>query len=249
MPTQDRAGFEIGPERTIWRYMKLEHLRSMLDTCTLYFASAREFDDSFEGSITCSDFNRMRAVPGMSLDLSLPGKKGSIAFYELTRLTKANCWHQNDGESLAMWKLYLPNGKGVAVGSTVGRLMQSLKEFRLKPSYGAETIYVGQVEYLDYRTGSIPDKSMDGPFFHKRLSYAHEREVRAVLSLRMAEEFGVEVPEKGVFVPIDLPMLVQEIRVAPKLDDTLLADVRAMVAAAGCSVPVHRSEMDDPALF
>ncbi len=213
-------------------------------------SSAREFDDQFEGSITAPEYtNRLRGFPRGSVDLDLFEAHVSKAFQELTRLTKVNCWHQNDAESAAMWRLYLPAGKGVAVRSTVGALMSALREFRLKPEYGAETVHVGRVRYIDYRNAGMPEGSMLGRFFYKRMSYAYENEVRAVLSLRIAEEYGVQAPEKGVFVEVDTVTLVHEIRVAPRLDDTLFDEVRGVVKKAGLDVRVGRSEMDDPTLF
>lgn len=44
------------------------------------------------------------------------------------------------------------------------------------------------------------DKSMLCRFFYKRKSFSHERELRIAVSLRTAEEFGVNIPEEGVLV-------------------------------------------------
>jgi hypothetical protein len=250
LSTQQVTGFEIEPDRIMWRYMRIDRLRSLLESSSVYFVSAREFDDQFESSVTAPEYkNRLRGFPHGSVDLDLFEPHVSKAFQELTRLTKVNCWHQNDGESAAMWKLYLPTGKGVAVRSTVGALMSSLREFRLKPEYEAETVHVGRVMYIDYRNALMPHDSMLGRFFYKRMSYAYEKEVRAVVSLRIAEECGVEVPEKGIFVEVDMTTLVHEIHVAPRPDDTLFDEVRRIVKKANLGVRVGRSEMDDPALI
>ena len=47
-----------------------------------------------------------------------------------------NSWHENDSESLAMWKLYDPTGYGIAVVSSFDRLRSSL-------AANEEIIYVG----------------------------------------------------------------------------------------------------------
>ena len=37
-----------------------------------------------------------------------------------------NCWHMNDHESAAMWKLYLKSNEGIAVQSTYETLRDSI---------------------------------------------------------------------------------------------------------------------------
>src|ERR1017187_2968717 len=37
-----------------------------------------------------------------------------------------SCWHENEGESVAMWKLYVSGREGVAIKTTVGRLERAL---------------------------------------------------------------------------------------------------------------------------
>ena len=35
----------------LWRYLKIERFIELIDTSRLYFSSAREFDDQFEGAV------------------------------------------------------------------------------------------------------------------------------------------------------------------------------------------------------
>ena len=48
-------------------------------------------------------------------------------------------------------------------------------------------------------------------FFYKHRAFESEREFRLVISLRMAEEFGVGVPEDGISVEVDLDLLINRI--------------------------------------
>ena len=47
-----------------------------------------------------------------------------------------------------------------------------------------------------------------------------EKEFRLAISLRIAEEFGVRVPEKGIQVHVQLPELIDEIILGPELSET-----------------------------
>ena len=246
-------GFEPPKRKSlkVWRYLDLDKFSSLLDKRALYFASDRQFDDAFEGSITKRhyQFQLKQAGGGVGIDSDFYRKHISNAFYELTRLTKISCWHMNENESSAMWKLYLRDGKGIAIQSTIGRLQSSFMPFRLKPEYGEENLKMGKVKYIDYRKDVMEDKSMLGRFLYKRKSFSHERELRVTVSLRMAEEFGVNVPENGVFVNADLERLIFAVHLAPSVDSGFRNKIENLVASKGFKFPVNQSEMDDEALF
>ncbi len=246
-------GFEPPKRKSlkVWRYLDFEKFQSLLNKKALYFASARQFDDSFEGSITKRHFKYQlkHANNGFGTDSDFYQKHMSPAFYELTRLTKISCWHINENESSAMWKLYLRDGTGIAIQSNIGRLQKSLLPFRLKSEYGEETIHLGKVKYIDYRKDVMNNKTMLGRFFYKRKSFSHERELRVALSLRLAEEYGVNVPEKGIFVGVDLSKLVSAVHLAPSVDSEFRALVEQTIAASGLDLKLKQSEMDDDALF
>jgi len=176
-------------------------------------------------------------------------KLSSKAFEELRRLHKISCWHMNDSESAAMWRLYLRENRGIAIASTIRRLRNSLKPYRIKPEYGEEEAVLGVVRYVDYKTTELEGGSFLGPFFHKRRSYAYEQELRVIISVRMAEEFGVTVPEKGILVEVNLAELIDAVYIAPGLDSTYKQRVAAILHKILPQCPIHQSELDDQALY
>jgi hypothetical protein len=105
------------------------------------------------------------------------------------------------------------------------------------------------VKYVDYRTDSIPDSTMLGRFFCKRKSFSHEAEMRAVVSVRQAEEFGVAVPENGILVPVKLQILLEKVYIAPGLLKSCVEDVHRALRTERLDTPVVQSELDDPALY
>jgi len=250
----DYPGFEAGDETVIWRYMSFERFVDLLSG-ELYFAAAHQFDDEFEGAITqaAQEQRQMwaRELYPDDADMQQSDLDGdSWAFAELRRLTKVSCWHARATENVAMWERYRSNtGAGVAVASTVGALKRSLQEFRLKPTYGEERIMVGRVHYIDYAHDHMTDSSMLGIFLYKRIEYEDEREVRALLSLRMAEEFAVPVPDDGAIVSVDPVELIHQVRAFPKASSDNVAMITEATRCAGLACPVRRSKLDDRPVY
>jgi hypothetical protein len=75
--------------------------------------------------------------------LELP-RKDDISFKKFG----VSCWHMNDYESKAMWKLYA--NKGIAIESTIGQFKSSF----LRES-GENKIYVFPVRYEDFEKAEI----------------------------------------------------------------------------------------------
>jgi hypothetical protein len=242
----DYEGFEAGDDTVIWRYMTKPRFERLLEG-RLYFAAAHQFDDAFEGAITESERKRReaetdRVFPEDAATSRLHLATVSEAFADLRRMTKINCWHARDHENISMWDRYIgPGNPGVAIRSTVGALKKSLYAFRLQPHYGEEAIQVGAVRYIDFATETMADRSMLGIFLHKRIEFRDEKEVRALLSLRTAAEWGIEIPEKGVEVDIDPAVLIHEIRVHPRAREQEIHGLAEIVTTAGCKCLVAAS--------
>lgn len=201
---------EFGLAETPWRYFRTDRLISSLKSCTLYFPSAWQFEDPFEGAVAvlAHDFPVDPRYPDFG--------PMDNAFEQLRRLTKVCCWHHADYESAAMWKLYAASRMGVAVRTTPKRLQASLQPFRLAPGFAEEEPYWGPIRYVDLHTERLT-VNMEERFFYKHRAFEWEREFRVIVSLRMAEEFGVPVPTAGIEVPFDPEKLIECIYLGPEL--------------------------------
>jgi hypothetical protein len=248
MPGVDYPGFEVDNDTVIWRYMPAARFGDLL-AGHLYFAAARQFDDQFEGAITEAENARREQIAARTFPDDTRAQRFQLqelsrAFADLRRMTKMSCWHARRHENVAMWERYRPaTGCGVAIASTVGSLKRSLHEFRLKPSYGSERIVVGGVRYIDYANEEMTDGSMLGIFLHKRIEYQDEQEVRALLSLRMASEYGVEIPDDGVTVSVDAGELIDEVRVCPDATRTDVEELEMALRQANLDCSVSRSTL------
>ncbi len=227
---------EIDMSEPLWRYFKTERFLELLESNHLYFASARQFDDPFEGAVAV-------LPPDVPIDPRYAAPEfGEKAFEELRRLTKVSCWHRAKYESDAMWQLYAGSRKGVAVRTSPGRIRSAAKPFRLKPEYGHEDLWAGNVRYVDLLKERLRVSMMDR-FWYKHMAFAWEQEFRLAVSVRMAEEFGVQVPEHGVKVEFDIPQLIERIYLGPALPETDAKAIRAAAQAHGLEDRIRVSSM------
>ena len=229
-------GQKIEWSEQLWRYFGTERFLELLSTSSLYFAAATQFEDNFEGAVAIQDadfpVDPRYAKPDPT----------ETAFEELKRLTKISCWHIANFESDAMWKLYANLKKGIAITTTPERLKKALTPYRIKPEYAAERTYCGNVTYVDLlaerlKTGMLPR------FYYKHRAFEWEREFRLAISLRSAEEFGVNVPEKGISVQLDLNELIDKIYVGPALSSDHIEKVKEACQAAGLSKEFTKSSL------
>ena len=227
---------EIDMNEPLWRYFKTERFLEMLKSSHLYFASARQFDDPFEGAVAV-------LPPGFPVDPRYADLDlGEKAFEELRRLTKVSCWHRSSYESDAMWQLYASSRKGVAVRTSPSRIRAAAKPFHLKPQYGHEDLWAGNVKYVDLLKERLHANMMDR-FWYKHMAFAWEQEFRLGVSVRTAEEFGVQVPEHGVKVEFDISQLIERIYLGPLLPEADVTMIRVAAQAHGLEDRIRVSSM------
>ena len=203
----------INWEQKCWRYFKIDRFINALENGYMYFASATEFEDRFEGATLIVSNEIQNSISKIPL-FAFTNK----AFKELQRLTKINCWHKADYESDLMWKIYAQDKKGVAITTNPEKMKSAFKPYKIKAEYADEDLYIGNVEYVDLALDRIND-TMLGVFYYKHVVFNSENELRLSISLRTAEEFGVIVPEKGIFVMVDYSLLIDEIILGPHISD------------------------------
>lgn len=150
-----------------------------------------------------------------------------------------SCWYASEHESAAMWKLYLSDLTGVAIKSSTDRLIDIAER-------SAYTIGMTHVEYVNYETESIPITNTLFPVKHKRLSFAHEQEFRAVIWSSMTDNeplIAKDVP--CVSVPIIPAHLIEAVHVSPLAPRWVGELVQKIITRYGLNAPVIRSILYD----
>ena len=88
-----------------------------------------------------------------------------------------------------------------------------------------ERMHLGKVKYIDYDSEKIPEDDLLSPYLHKRNSFEHEREVRAIIQHippeaspeNLSDFLTGETPlwpdicKTGIYYDVDLNMLIQEV--------------------------------------
>lgn len=151
--------------------MDFTKLISLISSKKIFLAKASTFEDPYEGSLTEKD--REEYLKG---DLFLLGHQSNLLAEELKSETFISCWHMNEHESAGMWNLYTKTNESIAIVSTYKQLKNSIQPL------DENNYYIGKVNYLDYSQDNISNHKQNAlsPFFHKRLSFKHEEEVRVI---------------------------------------------------------------------
>ncbi|MGE4290089.1 MAG: hypothetical protein AB7E36_15495 [Salinivirgaceae bacterium] len=144
--------------------MDISKFIEVLDSNALFFTRADKLGDPFEGSYTRKNIEARNFV--LSDNGLIPRPKYFPKDTEAEnwkRYYGINCWHMNEHESAAMWKLYLNSNEGIAIQSTYSRLKESLID--------KYPIHLGLVKYIDYENDYFESGNHLLPFLHKRKSF------------------------------------------------------------------------------
>lgn len=237
------------PENTdakIWRFMDFTKFVNLLDTNSLFFTRSDIFDDIFEGTYPKITLDAIRNDPNLPENVKSTAIDGLKYVQEnYVKVNYLNCWHMNDYESDAMWKLYTNSNESVAIQSTFKKLTQSINDNR--------HVYVGLVKYIDYNKELIPMTFQNAlaPFVHKRISYSHECEIRA-LAQQTPQRWNQEELEKlskGIHVKVNLDTLIESINVAPHASDWFKQLVTSIKEKYHLNKPIESSSLEERPLF
>lgn len=262
MPYQAHPSFTEPEPATarLWRYMDLAQFLSILEKEALFFPSVATLAeaDPYEGEPLPAKFRAAQAGG--------PDDLRTFRFHceMLKHLNFYNSWHMNDGESDAMWKLYLKGSQGIAIQSTVERIQSIFQNTVTHP------VYMALVEYIDYENFMPPSMpSMlfgSSDYMYKRRAFRHEQEMRiGTYNCDVRTEFVdnagfIKAPtpsmtvadillypdRKGVYVPANISALIERVVVYPFAQIWFSDLVTALCKRLGYAFEVVPSEMGRP---
>ena len=200
----DGLGFNriTNPEQKVWRYMDFAKFIDLLDSEELYFTRPDRFEDKFEGSLSHEAWEMLRLNQGEAEVTNRVNALKNSAYKHL----RISCWHMNDSESIAMWKLYLTANDGVAIQTTFKKLESVLQmlpyEFMLYP-----------VSYVNYDVNFQNADNMLKPFYFKRNGFVHESELRAITFINTTKV--EKIIDDGLKIKVPLTELIENVYVSP----------------------------------
>lgn len=246
---------EPSPDNLLWRYMDLAKFISLISRKELFFATASSFEDIFEGAKGVEenkdkwdsfyvDFFKqaVATAPGRDPSNNTEEKLTEEAKRLLDEIEKTgqktreytyiNCWHLNNYESEAMWKLYSKDyANAIAIQTTTKSIYEAID----KDPY----ISIGKVKYIDYKKTFA---SINGAFWYKRKSFEYENEVRLITT-------KINSSNKGIYIPVNIDKLIEKIYVSPYASEWFYDVVNSVVKKYGVKAAVTRSTMKEKPFY
>jgi hypothetical protein len=235
--------------------MDFQKFVSLLDTQALFFGKVQMLQDNYEGTLPVF----ARLVKASMSKLFSNGNAYSNYVDGLLKLLKAttlvNTWHINEVESAAMWDLYSNNNVGIAIQSTYKRLSESFDNNK------EDYVWISTVKYIDYNKDLSGFSDIFGAFTCKRLSFQHERELRAFTSL-LGHQFmeslldqskrvtPLHMPQRisqadqgarGKYISISLDSLIERIYLSPSSQDWHIDLVKSIAKKYNINKEIVRS--------
>lgn len=252
MATTDHPSFPQPQDDNIsvWRYMDLGKFLSLIQKNSLYFRRIDAFEDKYEGLYTevahkwanASDGElELGAIDAVEREQISANRQAYAALLRGMRTyrskTFVNCWHMNDEESQAMWRLYTAQNEALAIRSSYKNLAELLPK----------QILIGMVSYADYKNYAISVSNLYNIFMHKRKSFEHEKEIRAVT----IPEFDTDTPMKmageyGALIDVDVNKLIEEVYVSPNSSSDFRDIVVDLLRVYQIEAPVLQSGVNAP---
>jgi hypothetical protein len=231
----------------IWRYMDFTKFVSMLANSGVYFPRADLLGDPFEGSFSAPNKGLREAFyQQLKTTKELRNRMPEFARQNgkwTRKCTYINCWHMSHCESAGMWRLYARSNEAVAIRSTIKKLKVALDA----------DCFVGAIQYINYSTTPIPENNTFWPFLHKRLSFSHECELRAVIQdfpiTDGAIVVGTPIDRTGIWKTISLSELIDHVYVAPTAPRWFSELTEHVLRQYKLKVKVSQSSLDDTPFF
>ena len=204
----------------VWRYMDLPKFINLLDSKKLYLPSAERLEDKHEGSIFL--FQKEREQKTYS-EKGLPHLIPLLSEVrrELLKCVFISCWHHNQSDSHAMWRIYCNPKQGVAIRTSYRKLSDRVND-----------LYV--MGLVNYDNQDPLSANLVAPFMQKRAAFTYEQEVRIVGNLHTSRDFrdknGKFCPSsKHLTIPVILAELIEKIYVHPEADELYFQVVKSLV--------------------
>lgn len=192
---------------SLWRYMDFSKFMALLVNRKLYLTRVdklAELGDKFEGTLPPITPKKYKGF----FDNEFQKRYDTEKSKDFKRFYYVNCWHCNENESDAMWKLYVKGNQGIAIRTTFRKLIDSIKNEQKK-------IVIKYVEYKD-QWKSHPDNKHIHIYtcLTKKKCFEHEKEVRLIWHNETAENSNCVGPE-GIEISCNRTTLIDTVYLAP----------------------------------
>ena len=237
---------------SLWRYQTFCKFQSLVKEGALFFCQLDKLADPREGKLPSATADSIKDFLKVSdKDERIMAYNGMMRF-----IIGVNCWHLSDYENAFMWCSYA--NPGVAIKTTFAALKDSL---RLSPPH----VTGGIVQYLDHDKDEVVRVRSEGQGKQwssfemavlKYPSFEGEKEFRVITNLLdtvIDGNTGSTLEPKrtgdGIFVPVNLYRLLNEVVISPDADYELESKIRKLMEPINeklplnSGIPVNRSTL------
>ena len=216
---------EPSDNEKIWRYINLPKFLDLIQSKTLFFTRAdiiRKMD-KYEGSIFTKkhlefhDYLKNNPEEIITIAPNFTRKSKELLETDIIlnnhnerifiKQNFINCWHMNEFENFAMWKIYSENF-GVCIQSTYKDLSNCFVDEIWNPYNEKRRVYIGKVNYINRNEDFISQNNMFWPYIHKGKEFLYEKELRCIIN---------ESENKSEFkkIKINIDQLINKIYINP----------------------------------
>ncbi len=237
----------------IWRYLDLPKFMSLLQTGSLFMSRADRLGDPLEGVWSDASVEVLRDHCDDEFIAT------ALATHRhIRKHTWVSCWHLSERENEALWRIYSPNNQGVAIQSTVAKLLQVVPPTSsdapvVRPEDGSTEFTlsaVSRVHYLDYQTTGPHLNNTVGPMICKRQAFEHEKELRAIVqSLILTQDRTIAAHDggdEGISKKVELQSFIEKVTVDPLAPNWFFDVVEKVTADSEIATQVVRSSLSAP---
>ncbi|MFC3393625.1 DUF2971 domain-containing protein [Brenneria rubrifaciens] len=168
----------------------------------------------------------------------IPDKEMSheVIYNKYNEWIDVSCWHSNEHESMAMWKIYGGDDCAVCIVTDLERLINSIVE---SSDY---KLIIAKIAYISHQNDSFTYDHILSQYMHKAHFYSYENEVR-ILGYNPSTDIRGERMSFGTDIDINLSTLIKEIRVSPTAPNWFFNVVKSLCDKYSLNVKVNRSEI------
>jgi hypothetical protein len=201
------------------RVMSFCKFHDLLESNTLYFSPASQFEDKLEGNNTNLDYQKSEeqliswGFDVAELQMASDAKK--LISTHNQQAVVISCWTMANEISKKMWDTYTSAEDSLAIQTSVEKLSDAL---------GEDFLFI-PVRYLDFDNEEIPrNHSLETFFYKQKNKYSWEREVRIVAEMEAGKRIGS--PRKA---HVSLGSFITGIKFHPKANKAFIQDVKELV--------------------
>lgn len=240
---------------TVFRYLTMQKFVSMFSINALWFCKLNALKDKFEGAFPFQIMVRLKEeIQRINGQTTWPS--GNVESGQ--EMYAVSCWAIGPEESERMWREYVGSPYGMAIKTTIRKLIQHVHVW-------PEQSFIGKVQYVDFDNHTMDHyeahQAHNRAFIKDAAKYSHENELRIVTmnfkhpncvkpdgqNYSYAECSGVNMnnfENPGLNIRINTKDLVDTIILAPNSPKELEQTVREDFELNGVKIPIARSKLE-----